>query len=190
MPHFFGEAKKRVGCRAEHPATPHGSASAAPFPSGRLSNGALRCATVANVKSGFAARPCWRMKQYLCPAGRPSRVSARQPSHFSCVAKRSNQEKATPMMAVPAARGLHTPLAPKSGSVGNSLRSDSRRFFIRFRHQRRGVINGDPRQRQLQLQLQLSLRGTSKATVAARKSNRNCRCAEGSKAAATVAARK
>jgi hypothetical protein len=58
-----------------------------------------------------------------------------------------------------------TPLVPKSGSVGNSLRSDSRRFFIRFRHQRRGVINGDPRQKQqqeqlqLQLQLQLSLRG-------------------------------
>ena len=48
------------------------------------------------------------------------------------------------MMAVPAARGLHTPLAPKSGSVRNSLRSDSGRFFIRFRHQRRVAIDGDP----------------------------------------------
>src|SRR5881628_3239912 len=35
-----------------------------------------------------------------------------------------------------------TSLAPKSGSVGNSLRSDSRRFFIRFRHQRRVAIDG------------------------------------------------
>ncbi|SMP60128.1 hypothetical protein SAMN06295970_106226, partial [Noviherbaspirillum suwonense] len=33
------------------------------------------------------------------PAGRPSRVSARQPTYFSCFAKRSRQEKATPMMA-------------------------------------------------------------------------------------------
>ena len=47
------------------------------------------------------------------------------------------------MMAVRASHGLHTPLAPKSGSVGNSLRSDSRRFFIRFRHQRRVAIDGD-----------------------------------------------
>src|SRR5215207_8882403 len=70
--------------------------------------------------------------------GRPgSRVTSRSN------AKRSNQEKATPMMAVRASHGLHTPLAPKSGSVGNSLRSDSRRFFIRFRHQRRVAIDGD-----------------------------------------------
>ena len=82
------------------------------------------------------------------------------------------------MMAVPAARGLHTPLAPKSGSVGNSLRSDSRRFFIRFRHQRRVALDGDPRQKprqrqlQLQLQLQLSLRGANGNGYS------NCRCAE------------
>src|SRR5436190_23457943 len=52
-------------------------------------------------------------------------------------------------------RGLPTPLAPKSGSVRNSLRSDSGRFFIRFRHQRRGAINGD-------------FTATATATVAAR----------------------
>ena len=39
------------------------------------------------------------MKQCLCPAGRPSRGPARQPGHFFCFAKRSNQEKATPEMA-------------------------------------------------------------------------------------------
>jgi hypothetical protein len=48
------------------------------------------------------------------------------------------------MMAVRASHGLHTPLAPKSGSVRNSLRSDSGRFFIRFRHQRRVALDGDP----------------------------------------------
>ena len=47
------------------------------------------------------------------------------------------------MMAVRASHGLHTPLAPKSGSVRNSLRSDSGRFFFRFRHQRRVAIDGD-----------------------------------------------
>jgi hypothetical protein len=56
---------------------------------------------------------------------------ARQPGHFSCFAKRSNQEKATPKMAV-RLRGLPTPLAPKSGSVCNSLRSNSRRFLSDF----------------------------------------------------------
>ena len=47
------------------------------------------------------------------------------------------------MMAVRASHGLHTSLAPKSGSVRNSLRSDSGRFFFRFRHQRRVAIDGD-----------------------------------------------
>src|SRR5205085_3543408 len=37
-------------------------------------------------------------------------------------------------------RGLHTPPAPKSGSVRTSLRSNSGRFFIRFRHWRRVAI--------------------------------------------------
>ena len=77
------------------------------YPSSVRCNGALRFAALqSHVKGGFAAVSRWRVKQYLCPAGRPSRESARQPSHFSCFAKRSNQEKATPMMAVPAARGL------------------------------------------------------------------------------------
>ena len=68
-------------------------------PSTTRSKSALRSATVANVKGGFAAAVSWRMKQCVCPAGRPSRGPARQPGHFSCFAKRSNQEKATPEMA-------------------------------------------------------------------------------------------
>jgi hypothetical protein len=83
-------------------------------------------------------------------AGNPSR----RPGHFFCFAKRSNQEKATPDMSPFASLRVPTPPAPKSGSVGNSLRSDSRRFFIRFRHRRRGAINGDPRQKQRQIQKQ------------------------------------
>jgi hypothetical protein len=86
-------------------------------------------------------------------AGSPSR----RPGHFFCFAKRSNQEKATPDMSPFASLRVPTPPAPKSGSVGNSLRSDSRRFFIRFRHRRRGSINGDPRQKQNQLQKQMQL---------------------------------
>ena len=70
-------------------------------------------------------------------------------------------------MMAPRLRGVHTPPAPKSGSVRNSLRSDSGRFFIRFRHWRRVAIDGDLLQLQLQLQLQLhkqlqlSLRGAN-----------------------------
>src|SRR5213079_3472573 len=62
--------------------------------------GALRSATVANVKTGFAAEAYRRMNQYVCPAGRPSRVSARQPTYLFCFAKRRRREKATPEMAV------------------------------------------------------------------------------------------
>jgi hypothetical protein len=37
-------------------------------------------------------------------------------------------------------RGVHAPPVPETGSVRNSLRSDSGRFFIRFRHWRRVAI--------------------------------------------------
>jgi len=67
-------------------------------------------------------------------------------------AKRSKQEKATPMMAVRASHGLHTPPGLKSRIVRNSLRSVSGCFFIRFRHWRRGAINGDLRQPQRPIQ--------------------------------------
>ena len=40
------------------------------------------------------------MKQCDCPAGRPGRVSARQPTYLFCFAKRRRREKATPEMAV------------------------------------------------------------------------------------------
>ena len=100
MPHFFGEAKKRVGCRDEHPATPHGSELCHASPACKRNTSALRCATVANVKGGFAANVSWRMKQCGCPAGRPGRVSARQPTYLFCFAKRRRREKATPEMAV------------------------------------------------------------------------------------------
>ena len=64
------------------------------------STSALRSATVANVKGGFAANVSRRMKQCVCPAGRPGRVSARQPTYLFCFAKRRRREKATPEMAV------------------------------------------------------------------------------------------
>ena len=96
-------------------------------------------------KGGFAAAIRWRMKRCRS-ACRTTRPGVRPGSRVTSLAfaKRSNQEKATPMMAVRAARGLHTLPAPKSGSVRNSLRSDNGRFFIRFRRQRRVAIDGDP----------------------------------------------
>ena len=85
--------------------------------------------------------------------------SSRRPTRFFASPKKWGK-KGDPYDGGPL-RGLHTPPAPKSGSVRNSLRSDSGRFFIRFRHQRRGAINGDSlqRQRPLHKQRQRSLRG-------------------------------
>src|SRR5436190_2338015 len=126
--------------------------------------------------------------------------SSRRPTRFFASPKKWGK-KGDPYDGGPL-RGLPASPAPETGSVRNSLRSDSGRFFIRFRHWRRGAINGDLLQRQRQRQL--SLRGTSRATatVAARnvKGSRNGRCAERqgqpqrslrgtSRATATVAAR-
>ena len=99
MPTSLGDAREVGRLPGRDPACPHGSEAATLHPSIRLCNLALRSATVANVKTGFAANVSWRMKQCLCPAGRPSRGPARQPGHFSCFAKRSDQEKATPEMS-------------------------------------------------------------------------------------------
>ena len=44
---------------------------------------------------GAAAAPAGRVKRCVLTAVGTSRVSARQPTYFSCVAKRSRQEKAT-----------------------------------------------------------------------------------------------
>src|SRR3954466_6288874 len=46
---LFGGAKKRVGRRDEHPATPHGSEKATLHPPSTSSNGALLCAAVATA---------------------------------------------------------------------------------------------------------------------------------------------
>ena len=73
------------------------------------------------------------------------------------------------MMAVRAAHGLHTSPAPKSGSVRNSLRSDSGRFFIRFRRRRRVAIDGDP-------QVKSNGNGNGNCRCAGN-GNCNCRCA-------------
>ena len=43
-------------------------------------------------------------------------------------------------MAVRASHGLHAPPGTETGSVRNSLRSDSGRFFIRFSPWRRVAI--------------------------------------------------
>src|SRR4051794_30284346 len=131
------------------------------------------------------------MKQHVCPAGRPSRGPARQPGHFSCFAKRSNQEKATPEMAV---RYADSPRRWHRNREASETRfaQTADASFSDFGTSDVAPSNGDSlqrqrqRQRPLHKQRQLSLRGTSRttatATVAARNvknnGNRNCRCAE------------
>ena len=171
MPTSLGDAREVGRLPGRDPACPHGSEACIASPARQAQH--ERLAFCNRCKRQRPLRGCLALAgeamQPVLPddlAGSPSR----RPGHFSCFAKRSNQEKATPMMAVRASHGLHTSPAPKSGSVRNSLRSDSGRFFIRFRHQRRGAINGDPH-----------CNGN-------RNRNRNSRCAE-PQATATVAAR-
>src|ERR1700710_387444 len=56
LPHFFGGAKKRVGRRDAHPATPHGSERATLHPPKMRSNGALLRAAVAATRSKATTR--------------------------------------------------------------------------------------------------------------------------------------
>ena len=78
MPHFFGEAKKRVGRRDEYPATPHGSVACGFYPSTFRREGAV--ASVTGVRRPATERrkchialPGWRVKQgnVLCRTGKP-----------------------------------------------------------------------------------------------------------------------
>jgi hypothetical protein len=151
------------------------------------------------------------MKPAGSPAGRASRVSARRPTYLFCFAKRRRREKATPMMAVRASHGLHTSLAPETGSVGTRCAQTADASYPFPAPATCRPRRGPQRQKQLQLQLQRpatdsgdpsihSLREhsgrtggggserTATATVAAR-ANRNRRCAELT-TIATVAARK
>ena len=139
-------------------------------PPGKRSMGCL----VVNATLSHAPR---RLRGCLAQAGEATQSAlpdglagcpARRPGHFSCFAKRSNQEKATPEMAVRCAdcpRRWH-----RNREASETRFADSGRFFIRFRHQRRVAINGDPH-----------CNGNGNG-------NRNGRCAE-LQATATVAAR-
>ena len=60
--------------------------------------------------------------------------SARRPTRF--LLRQKVGQKGGPYDGAPL-RGVHAPPGTETGSVGNSLRSDSRRFFIRFSAWRR-----------------------------------------------------
>jgi hypothetical protein len=64
--------------------------------------------------------------------------SARQPTRFFAPPKKWDK-KGGPYDGAPL-RGVHAPPGTETGSVGNSLRSDSRRFFIRFSPWRRVAV--------------------------------------------------
>ena len=122
-------------------------------------------------KAASRLSACWRMKQCDCPAGRPGRVSARQPTYLFCFAKRRRREKATPEMAVRCAdfpRRWHRNREASETRCAQTADASLSDFGT-------GDVspsNGDSLQRPLhkQRQRQLSLRGTSNATatVAAR----------------------
>ena len=95
----LGEAREVGRLPGRDPACPHDSEGCHASPVQHAQQERLALCNRCTGKTGFAANVCWRMKQCVCPAGRPSRGPARQPGHFSCFAKRSNQEKATPEMA-------------------------------------------------------------------------------------------
>src|SRR6478752_5483595 len=177
--------EKWVGCRAETRLVPTAVRSATLHPSATRSKSALRSATVVNVKVGFAANVSWRMKQCLCPAGRPSRGPARQPGHFFCFAKRSNQEKATPKMAPRYAGSPRRWHRNREASELAALRQRTLLYPISapatWRHQRGFTATATANSKATATatatvaarsykQRQLSLRGTSRATakVAAR----------------------
>ena len=63
--------------------------------------------------------------------------SARRPTRF--LLRQKVGQKGGPYDGGPL-RGLHAPPGTETGSVGNSLRSDSRRFFIRFSPWRRVAV--------------------------------------------------
>ncbi len=63
--------------------------------------------------------------------------SARRPTRF--LLRQKVGQKGGPYDGAPL-RGVHAPPGTETGSVGNSLRSDSRRFFIRFSPWRRVAV--------------------------------------------------
>ena len=77
MPHFFGEAKKRVGRRDEYPATPHGSEACGSYPSTiRRREAVVAFATGDRRRTKrkcHIALPGWRVKQgnVPCRTGKP-----------------------------------------------------------------------------------------------------------------------
>src|SRR6476661_5724893 len=109
-----------------------------------------------------------------------SRVSARQPTYFSCFAKRSRQEKATlrwrSALRADCTRRQH--LKREASETRFAQTADASLSVSGTGDA--SPSNGISLQRQPQRQRQRSLRGA--------KSNGNCRCAE-LQATATVAAR-
>jgi hypothetical protein len=123
-----------------------------------------------NVNDGCAAAAFRWMKQCDCPAGRPGRVSARQPTRFFASPKKWGKKGDPGDAALRFAPGAHA----AGTEIGKrpklaALRQRTLLYPISapatWRHQR-----GPQLQKQKQRQRQRSLRGTSKATatVAAR----------------------
>ena len=105
------------------------------------------------AKQGARAASSRRVKRYgfHCRGDKPGLGPAADPlllRRQEKWAREGDPEDGGPL------RGLPTPPVPKSGSVCNSLRSDSRRFLSDFGTSDVAPSHGDSRQKQLQLQRQ------------------------------------
>ena len=96
----------------------------------------LTLATVAQRKATLPRLPDGKGAADALPWGVAGN-SARRPTRF--LLRQKVGQKGGPYDGGPL-RGLHAPPGTETGSVGNSLRSDSRRFFIRFSPWRRVAV--------------------------------------------------
>ena len=184
MPHFFGEAKKRVGCRAEHPARPSGRTGCVASPACASSREADFAVCNGCKAQGAHVAPAEREKHCMFTAVGTSRVSARQPTYFSCVAKRSRQEKATlrwrSALRADCTRRQHLKREASEARFAQTADASLSVSGTGDASPSNGISLQRQRQPQPQRQRQRSLRGAT--------SNRNGRCAE-LQATSTVAAR-
>ena len=96
----------------------------------------LMFATVAQRKASLLSLPDGEGAADALPWGVAGN-SARRPTRF--LLRQKVGQKGGPYDGAPL-RGVHASAGTETGSVGNSLRSDSRRFFIRFSPCRRVAV--------------------------------------------------
>ena len=139
LPTSLGETREVGRLPGRDPAWSSGRTS-------RIASPASRAWPRSRLCRGFAARQDARRHCSACWTGKAQQISlpwgvagnsARRPTRF--LLRQKVGQKGGPYDGAPL-RGVHAPQGTETGSVGNSLRSDSRRFFIRFSPWRRVAV--------------------------------------------------